>query len=64
MSWIFKTCAETPTIFWCESLRKHQQFFTNTVGGSYSPFIDGILGFVLMFKRHEASEASKRPTHL
>ena len=58
MSWIFKTCAETPPIVWCGRLRKHEQFFTNTVGDSYSPFIDGILGFVFMFKRHEAFEAS------
>ena len=54
MSWIFKTCAENPPIVWCGSSRKHEQFFTNTVGDSYSPFIDGILGFVFMFKRHES----------
>ena len=46
MSWIFKTCAETPPIVWCGSLRKHEEFFTNTVGDSYRPFIDGILGLV------------------
>ena len=55
---LVKTCSETPPIVWCGSLRKHEQFLTNTVGDSYSPFTDGILGFVFMFKGHEAFEAS------